>query len=176
MHIIINFKSTGSTKTLSDIIHNFYENYPELGCNMKHTAQYTEKSNVINIRFFGDFENLTTDDINKIIRLTHHAEGFYEMTDAEYVHVEVCIDNTWYGKTKRYIVEIDGDDVYINDTLCHFALPMDKENPGDDLNKKAILALANEMGYEAQFLFEEMADRLEEMLDEVVDEGFYKEK
>ena len=34
------------------------------------------------------------------------------------------------------------------------------------MNKKAILALAGEMGYEATFLFEEMADRLWEMLDE----------
>ena len=43
---------------------------------------------------------------------------------------------------------------------------MDKENKKDDLNKKAILVLANEMGYEATFLFQEMGDRLEEMLDE----------
>lgn len=48
-------------------------------------------------------------------------------------------------------------------------MPMDKENHEDDLNKRAILALANEMGYEAIFLFEEMADRLDEMLDELED-------
>ena len=47
---------------------------------------------------------------------------------------------------------------------------MDKEDKEDDLNKKAILALAGEMGYEAQFLFEEMAYRLEEMLDEIEEE------
>ena len=33
------------------------------------------------------------------------------------------------------------------------------------MNKKAILALANEMDYEPTPLFEEMADRLNEMLD-----------
>ena len=44
---------------------------------------------------------------------------------------------------------------------------MDKENHEDDLNKKAIVALANEMGYETTFLLEEMADRMWEMLDEL---------
>lgn len=34
------------------------------------------------------------------------------------------------------------------------------------MSKKAIVALANEMGYEPVFLFEEMADRLDEMFDE----------
>lgn len=68
---------------------------------------------------------------------------------------------------KQYIIEISGDGVYINGELQHFAMPMDKENHEDDLNKKAILALAGEMGYEATFLFEEMADRLWEMLDEL---------
>ena len=47
-----------------------------------------------------------------------------------------------------------------------FECKMDKENHEDDMNKKAILALANEMGYEPTFLFEEMADRLNEMLGE----------
>lgn len=43
---------------------------------------------------------------------------------------------------------------------------MDKGNHKDDMNKRAIVALANEMGYEPVFLFEEMVDRLDEMLDE----------
>ena len=47
----------------------------------------------------------------------------------------------------------------------NYELPKLK-NKEDDLNKKAILVLANEMGYEATFLFQEMGDRLEEMLDE----------
>lgn len=68
---------------------------------------------------------------------------------------------------KKYIIEISGGSVYINGELQHFAMPMDKENHEDDLNKKAILALAGKMGYEATFLFEEMADRLWEMLDEL---------
>lgn len=68
---------------------------------------------------------------------------------------------------KKFVIEIIDSDVYINGELQHCAMPMDKESHEDDLNKRAILALAGEMGYEATFLFEEMADRLWEMLDEM---------
>ena len=67
---------------------------------------------------------------------------------------------------KKFVVEITDSDVYINGELHYFAALMDKENKDDDLNKKALLALADEMGYETPYLFEEMADRLNEMLDE----------
>ena len=68
---------------------------------------------------------------------------------------------------KEFNIKITDTEVYINGKLQYFSTLMDKENKNDDLNKKAILALANEMGYEATFLFEEMSDRLWEMLDEV---------
>ena len=68
---------------------------------------------------------------------------------------------------KEWNIKITDTDVYINGELQYFASPMDKENHEDDLNKKALLALAGEMGYEAVFLFEEIAYRLEEMLDEL---------
>lgn len=67
---------------------------------------------------------------------------------------------------KKFIIEITDTDVFINGKLCEFEHRMDKENHEDDMNKKAILALANEMDYEPTPLFEEMADRLNEMLDE----------
>lgn len=67
---------------------------------------------------------------------------------------------------KEFTIKITDTDVYINDQLQYFSCDMDKENKDDDLNKKALLALAGEMGYEAIFLFEEMAYRLDEMLDE----------
>ena len=68
---------------------------------------------------------------------------------------------------KEWNIKITDNDVYINGELQNFALPMDKEDKETDLNKKALLALAGEMGYEAIFLFEEIADRLDEMLDEL---------
>ena len=67
---------------------------------------------------------------------------------------------------KKFTIEITDTDVSVNGKLCEFTNKMDKENYEDDMNKKAIVALANEMGYEPVFLFEEMADRLDEMLDE----------
>ena len=67
---------------------------------------------------------------------------------------------------KKFIVEITDSNVWVNGNLHAFECKMDKENHEDDMNKKAILALANEMGYEPTFLFEEMADRLNEMLGE----------
>ena len=67
---------------------------------------------------------------------------------------------------KKFTIEITDTDVFVNEKLYEFANKMDKENHEDDMNKKAIVALANEMGYEPVFLFEEMADRLDEMLDE----------
>lgn len=71
---------------------------------------------------------------------------------------------------KEWNVKITDADVYINGELHRFEMPMDKEDKEADLNKKALLALANEMGYEAVFLFEEMVDRLDEMLDELDEE------
>ena len=67
---------------------------------------------------------------------------------------------------KKVTIEITDTDVFVNGKLYEFANKMDKENHEDDMNKKAIVVLANEMGYEPVFLFEEMADRLDEMLDE----------
>jgi hypothetical protein len=68
---------------------------------------------------------------------------------------------------KQFTIKIIDDEVYINDKLCHFEYLMDKTDKENDLNEKAIVALANEMGYEPVYLFEEMADRLDEMLDEL---------
>ena len=68
---------------------------------------------------------------------------------------------------KEFNIKITDSEVYINDELHEFAYDMDKDDKEDDLNEKAILALANTMGYEAVYLFEEMADRLHRMLDEI---------
>ena len=70
---------------------------------------------------------------------------------------------------RQFTIKIIDNDVYINDRLCEFAIPMNEENLEDDLNKKALVALADEMGYEARFLFEEIVCRLDEMSDEVLD-------
>ena len=68
---------------------------------------------------------------------------------------------------KEFNIKIDGYNIFINNELHQFAATMDIDDMDDDLNKKAILALANEMGYEPVYLFEEMADRLHEIVEEV---------
>ena len=69
---------------------------------------------------------------------------------------------------KKFVIEIKDSEIYINKRLHRFANDMDRENKEDDLNKKAILALVCEMDYEAAPLFEEMADRLNEMVDNFI--------
>lgn len=64
---------------------------------------------------------------------------------------------------KKFTIEITDTDVYINGYLHLFGCKMDKENHEDDMNKKAILALANEMNYEPVPLFEVLVDRLNEI-------------
>lgn len=68
---------------------------------------------------------------------------------------------------KRYVIEITDANVYINGELCEYDFDMDVSDQTTDLDEKALLSLADKMGYEATPLFEEMVDRLYEMLDEV---------
>lgn len=99
--IKIKFEAVGSINTVDDICNNFYENYPEFSSNMEEEDyNYNKKTKEFMILWSGEFEDckLNNDNMNKLIRLTHHAEGFYEYTDAEYVHVEVCVDGKWYGR------------------------------------------------------------------------------
>lgn len=64
---------------------------------------------------------------------------------------------------KRFTIEITDTDIYINGRLHLFGCKMNKENHEDDMNEKAILALAHEMDYEPISLFEAMIDRLNEI-------------
>ena len=73
---------------------------------------------------------------------------------------------------KEFNIKITDTEVYINGKLQYFSCPMDKGNKEDDLNKKVLVGLADTMGYEPIFLFEEMAQRLDEMLDEIDEEDF----
>ena len=67
---------------------------------------------------------------------------------------------------KEFTIKITDTDVYINGKR-HLVETMDKEDAKVNMDKKALVALADEMGYETVFLFEEMADRFSEMLDEL---------
>ena len=97
--IKIKFEAVGTVNTVDDICNNFYENYPEFAANMEEEEyEYNKKTKEFMLLWVGEFDP-DEDDMNTLIRLTHHAEGFYEDTDAEYVHVEVCVDGKWYGQS-----------------------------------------------------------------------------
>ena len=99
--IKIKFEAVGTTDTVNDVCNNFCEGYPEFSCNMEEEDyKYNKKTKEFMILWSGEFEDdeLSEDNMNELIRLTHHAEGFYECTNAEYVHVEVCVDGKWYGR------------------------------------------------------------------------------
>ena len=68
---------------------------------------------------------------------------------------------------KEFNIKITDDgDIYINDKMHKFANDIDKSDKDDDLNAKAIVALADEMGYEPVYLFEAMADALHRIIEE----------
>ena len=102
MEIRILFQAVGSEDVMYDVADNFGANYPEFSEKMEPEICEHNDTNDFTILWIGDFE-LSKEDEKELIRLTHHAEGFYEGTDAEYVHVEVCINGTWYGRNLKEI-------------------------------------------------------------------------
>ena len=101
MNVKILFEAIGAVDTVDDVCHNFCEAYPKFSANMdEEDYDFNDKTGEFKLLWGGEFEegHLNEHDIDTLIRLTHHAEGFYEDTDAEYVHVEVCVDNKWYGR------------------------------------------------------------------------------
>lgn len=99
--IKIKFEAVGSLDTVDAVCNNFYEGYPKFAANMdEEDFSHNAKANEFMLLWAGEFEDdyLDDRDMDELIRLTHHAEGFYEDTDAEYVHVEVCVNGRWYGR------------------------------------------------------------------------------
>lgn len=103
MNIKIVFEAKArSIDDITDLRNNFNENYPEFARNMNECEnEYTYKDGMVHIAWEGNFDKTfcNKDNINELIRLTHHAEGLYEDTDLEYVHVEVFVDGVWYGRS-----------------------------------------------------------------------------
>ena len=98
MEVKIKFEAVGSIDTVNDICNNFCENYPEFSFNMEKDYKYNTDTKEFMLLWSGEFDELSEDDMFELIRMTHHAEGFYDDTDAEYVHVEVFVNGKWYGK------------------------------------------------------------------------------
>lgn len=95
--IILNFcaenrdEATNAANTIAANI----DQYPEFISTR--TPKICFDGNIGRVVFNGLVDN-SQESKDAIIRLTHHAEGLYENTNAECVHVEVCIGGKWYGR------------------------------------------------------------------------------
>lgn len=81
------------------VFDNFGENYPEMDVDESFYYNITDGFRFV---WIGEIEE---DDRNAFMRLTHHAEGIFEDTGAEYVHVDVYIEK-W---NRYYEIEFDND-------------------------------------------------------------------
>lgn len=99
MEVKIKFEAYGTPDTVNGVCNNFCENYPEFSSNMEEEDyEYNKDTEKFMLLWVGKFDDeLSEEDVEELLRLTHHAEGFYGETDAECVHVEVCVDGKWYG-------------------------------------------------------------------------------
>ena len=70
------------------VVYNIIHEYPEIMVESINTIFPMEEGAVHIFKIHGFVEKQHLDDI---LRLTHHAEGLYENTDAEHVHVDVQI-------------------------------------------------------------------------------------
>lgn len=75
------------------ILDNFADNYPEINVDEN---SYENNGDMIKFTWTGSID--AAEDAEVLIRLTHHAEGIYDGTSAEHVHVEVSINGVWYGQ------------------------------------------------------------------------------
>ena len=86
-----------AVKTAETNIEMFYENLNNYrNLMVKNTTSVYSDFDDNTVRIYID--GIWIGDMDKCIRLTHHAEDLYENTGFEYVHVEVCINGEWYGK------------------------------------------------------------------------------
>lgn len=89
---IVIFKADGDK--VSTAIKNFKENYPEF--EVDNTVTEIDPDYDASVAFYGRITK--PEDVDDIIRLTHHAEGIYEETSFNNVHVEVFAEGDWYGR------------------------------------------------------------------------------
>lgn len=87
------FEANGSNEDLRTMYSNLDEYYTEF-TNDNSKEEYVKKDGRHHCHFYGTWVG----NIDECRRFTHHAEGLYENTGLEHVHVEVCIDGEWFGR------------------------------------------------------------------------------
>lgn len=94
------FEAVGTSEDLDDLYNNLDNEYPEFKNDFER-EELEEKNNdddKMTKCFKCHFYGIWLGDTDELIRLTHHAEGLYDQTGMEYVHVEVCLNGKWYGR------------------------------------------------------------------------------
>lgn len=96
--IVIEFSAYGTKRDICDVKENLVSNYTEFsGGPAKEAIRRYDSHSEIFIRFVGTWDG----DVEDAVKLTHHAEALYENTSCEYVHVEVQLDDQWYGRNMK---------------------------------------------------------------------------
>ena len=110
MKIKILFEANGTDRTADAVCCNFHQHYPEFAAEMEEVGyKYDKCKKYFTLLWEGDFDESFLNEQNGwsligytnrdvLMRLTHHAEGFYDGTDANGVHVEVFVDDKWHGR------------------------------------------------------------------------------
>ena len=110
MKVKILFEAHGSTQAVDNVCCNFHQHYPEFAAEMEEVDyKYSKRTKNFMLLWEGDFTEEFLNEQNSwslvgytnrdvLLRLTHHAEGFYDETGATGVHVEVYVDEKWHGR------------------------------------------------------------------------------
>lgn len=92
------FSAEGDEDDLNQLYYNIEAYYNEFAISSDDVKEKPAEDNEGKTLYTVYLKGLWIGDEGELVRLTHHAEGFYENTNFEYVHVEVCIDGEWFGR------------------------------------------------------------------------------
>lgn len=110
MKVKILFEANGSVQSVDNVCCNFRQHYPEFAAEMEEVGyKYNKRTKDFKLLWVGEFDDDFLNQQNEhsllgytnrdvLVRLTHHAEGFYDQTGANGVHVEVYVNGKWHGR------------------------------------------------------------------------------
>ena len=83
---------------VDELSNRFWKNYSYFADFEEVEYEYNKETGMVRFVWAGKADELSEEDVDHLLRLTHHAEALYEDSNIEYTHVEVCIDGVWYGR------------------------------------------------------------------------------
>lgn len=92
------FEGDGTEGDLNQMHCALTEEYPEFIYDERREKCKHKDLGENRARYRCHFYGLWVGNPDSLVRMTHHAEGLYEKTNFENVHVEVRADKKWYGR------------------------------------------------------------------------------